>query len=458
MAMLTDVAYKNISHDTETKNGYIVKQNSPANSSGFAATLYQKGDEIVLAIRGTEPGDFYNDVIDADIGGLAADSIPSRQAVDMIEYIEWLLSSNKISKDQKLTIVGHSLGGALAQIASKMYPDLFDKCYTFNSPSGKNLYNTKIYIDGDAYFYKTSKEAEIIYLDKNGGKAIYNYQNSPMTTSVTDIRAKDFIAPIANLYGGERFGELIKVSGETHFITPMTKILYFYDFAISHGISEEFVTNYLSGYYKNIVSSIVSKSIADIAEKIIQDIDKTIGKAIGKSDIIDICQIYDTDKADFTLELIPFNASINQIFPDSNISIEKLYALVNLNNFIISDIDIPVYKELEKYKNEYSDNYIQDKAVMFKKALDGKAAINGIYFKDYESNLDLDTTQDFNGMYDEYHFGTNSNDTIEPIGTKISLDKNRIYALGGDDHIKAPNGSNYIEAGSGNDTISRVFF
>ena len=413
---------------------------------------------FVLAIRGTEPGDFYNDVIDADIGGLAADSIPSRQAVDMIEYIEWLLSSNKISKDQKLTIVGHSLGGALAQIASKMYPDLFDKCYTFNSPSGKNLYNTKIYIDGDAYFYKTSKEAEIIYLDKNVGKAIYNYQNSPMTTSVTDMRAKDFIAPIANLYGGERFGELIKVSGETHFITPMTKILYFYDFAISHGISEEFVTNYLSGYYKNIVSSIVSKSIADIAEKIIQDIDKTIGKAIGKSDIIDICQIYDTDKADFTLELIPFNASINQIFPDSNISIENLYALVHLNPFMITNIDSPAYKELEKYKDEYSDNYIQDKAVMFKKALDGKAAINGIYFKDYESNLDLDTTQDFNGMYDEYHFGTNSNDTIEPIGTKISLDKNRIYALGGDDHIKAPNGSNYIEAGSGNDTISRVFF
>lgn len=49
MAMLTDVAYKNISHDTETKNGYIVKQNSPANSSGFAATLYQKGDEICFS-------------------------------------------------------------------------------------------------------------------------------------------------------------------------------------------------------------------------------------------------------------------------------------------------------------------------------------------------------------------------------------------------------------------------
>ena len=125
---------------------------------------------------------------------------------------------------------------------------------------------------------------------------------------------------------------------------------------------------------------------------------------------------------------------------------------------MVTNIDSPAYKELEKYKDEYSDNYIKDKTVMFKKALDGKAAINGIYFKDYESNLDLDTTQDFNGMYDEYHFGTNSNDTIEPIGTKISLDKNRIYALGGDDHIKAPNGSNYIEAGSGNDTISRVFF
>lgn len=56
-------------------------------------------------------------------------------------------------------------------------------------------------------------------------------------------------------------------------------------------------------------------------------------------------------------------------------------------------------------------------------------------------------------MYDEYHFGTNSNDTINPIGTKISLDKNYIYTLAGNDNIIAPKGDNYIEAGSGSDTI-----
>ncbi|WP_169976010.1 calcium-binding protein [Campylobacter sp. RM16191] len=154
-----------------------------------------------------------------------------------------------------------------------------------------------------------------------------------------------------------------------------------------------------------------------------------------------------------SLDILTKDSSLASIFSSSSIPIENLYALINLNPFIVSGVSSEAYTELEKHKDEYSYSYITNKTKMLKLALDNKEPINGIYFKDYETNTDIDTTEDFNGMYDEYHFGTNSNDTINPIGTKISLDKNYIYTLAGNDNIIVPKGDNYIEAGSGSDTI-----
>ena len=457
--------------DNFSKDFVEIKSSKEDNLSGFQAVLYKniKTGEYILSVRGTQMtqmGDLLADI------ELAFNGTPHSQIGDMVEFINELKKETKdkdgntvspiIKQEDNITIVGHSLGGTLAQIASKIYPGLFDNCYTFNSPSGKNLYlySKEVLKDAEGkYFWIVDVQTNYkYYLDDAIGEALYNYQKSPMTTSATDIRAKDFFNLIADLHENDRFGELIEVSGETHFIAPMTKILYFYDFAISHGISEEFVTNYLSSYYKNIVSSMTGEGIANIAEKIIQDIDKTIGKAQGKSDIIDICQIYDSDKTNFTLELIPFNAPINQIFPDSNISIEKLYALVNLNNFIISDIDLPAYKELEKYKDEYSDNYVKDKSKMLQKVLISKA-VSGEYYKDYQSNIELKPLFDEYGQItdspnNQFIFGTNKNDDIENIKSKLNPDTHtKIYALAGDDNIKIVGGSAYIEAGSGNDTI-----
>ena len=464
----------------EQKNVFNSKfetiKSSPENSSsGFQAKLFKDKStgDYILSVRGTEfnpfsnPIETYKDLLKAD-GDLAFNNTPNSQVGDMVKFINELTKKEDehgnaitpiIKQEDNIAIVGHSLGGTLAQVASKMYPGLFDKCYTFNSPSGKDLYSKKVYKNVDEKYFWIEND-QIKYLDDNIGKAFDNYQNSPMTTSVTDVRAKDYFSMIANLRLKERFGDRIEVSGESHSSVDLTKILYFYDEMIKRRTSEKDITNYLSGFYQ-IPSKIFDnkKSVEHIASKTLNAINKIVnGNNAEQKDIIDIAIDFEKNNTKFSIEFIFSNGFNQSTFPNSSIPISALYALVHLNPFIVSGVDSPAYKELEKYKDEYSDNYIQDKAVMFKKALDSKAAINGIYFKDYESNLDLDTTQDFNGMYDEYHFGTNSNDTIEPIGTKISLDKNRIYALGGDDHIKAPNGSNYIEAGSGNDTMSRVFF
>lgn len=88
---------------------------------------------------------------------------------------------------------------------------------------------------------------------------------------------------------------------------------------------------------------------------------------------------------------------------------------------------------------------------MFESALNNSKNL-GAYFSDKETGITINQTQDFNGIFDEYHFGTNSNDTIVGIGTKSG--DNKIYALAGNDTIIASSGNNYIEAGSGSDIIN----
>ncbi|WP_170020305.1 hypothetical protein [Campylobacter sp. RM16190] len=208
-------------------------KDSPANSSsGFQATLFKDKStgEYILSVRGTEanifndPLEAFKDTIVAD-GNLALNDMPSSQTRDMMNFINELvygekngdevITPPKISFNDHITIVGHSLGGTLAQIASKMYPSLFDNCYTFNSPSGNNLNYHKIYKDSDGKYYWLGNEQINFkhYVEDKIGEAFHNYQNTSMTTSVTDVRAKDVLSMIANLWWKERFGERIEVSG-----------------------------------------------------------------------------------------------------------------------------------------------------------------------------------------------------------------------------------------------------
>lgn len=116
--------------------------------------------------------------------------------------------------------------------------------------------------------------------------------------------------------------------------------------------------------------------------------------------------------------------------------------MVNFNPFIVSNINSNAYDEIEKFKDEYSENYIKDKAKMFSELLGNHNGANlGTYYKDLQSGKELDLTQDFNGYYDEIVFGTNSNDNITNLGSKSG--EHKLYTLAGDDTIKLTGGSNY---------------
>ena len=157
-------------------------------ASGFAATLFQRGSEKVLAIRGTEPNSLdntYTDLIKADLQELGEYGMAISQAVSLYNYIQCLRAPSAksdvvqlqlharlipptpaecsgdyvtapgvppkfiwvtktytgkglgelIKYGDNLTLTGHSLGGHLAAIGARLFPTLFaNGAVTFNAP------------------------------------------------------------------------------------------------------------------------------------------------------------------------------------------------------------------------------------------------------------------------------------------------------------------------------------
>ena len=389
------------------------------NLVGFQATLYRDANtnEKILAIRGTDAEVSFNgldDILNDILLGTLGDNW---QTNDLQKFYNDMVETRILSSSDKLTVTGHSLGGYLAQLFTIANEDKISHTYTYNAPGLLGLTGTLLNLFG------TSN----IKSDK-----------------ITDILAKDGIN-FTNAMG-LNVGKEIQVSGDSHAIKDLTQILYFYDMAVSNGASENVVTNYLSGFY-NAQNSLLIGSVANIVQGTISKIDEIVrGNSNPNADIVEICNAYETNNVKFRLDLIAPTSSVTSIFSGSNLTTPALYALVNLNPFIVSNINSNAYSELEKYKDEFSENYIKDKAKMFEAVLKypNTKPVNFSYF-------DIKTKKE---LYSNYPgsigvFGTNLDETIQAR----SNFNNRIYALAGNDSIEGGKYNNYIEAGSGNDII-----
>ncbi|CZE48443.1 hypothetical protein [Campylobacter geochelonis] len=332
-----------------------------------------------MAIAGTNPYEFKDLLNDIYLGvkGKAYE-----QEISLESFYKNLINNGVIGKNEQIDVAGHSLGGFLAQIFLSRHKNIVDKTYTYNSPSiGGVVENIK----------KLFGDVQNIHSDK-----VYN------------IIAKN--GPIFTAAAGTHTGKNVEISQSGHGSIDLANKLSLYAMFIQadSNLNIEDMTKYCDAIDKSYFS-LYKKSI-DVFNKILNL--KSLGDY--RDDIINIKNnLNSTLDIDFLYSAL----LVNKNFSSSSLSTPALYALINLNPFIVSNINSSAYDEIAKFKDEYSTNYIKDKAKMLESALDNTKN-TGTYFSDKQSGVSLDLTQDFNNIFDEYHFGTNSNDTITSLGTK----------------------------------------
>lgn len=124
-----------------------ISQENAFSDSGFSATLFEdtqatsEDSEYIFAIRGSnEYRDYITDLKDIFMGK----SNPKEQYFDMLLFYKDCIKKGYITESTPLVIVGHSLGGALAQLFALSMVDTASKeviqeVYTFNAPGAKTL-------------------------------------------------------------------------------------------------------------------------------------------------------------------------------------------------------------------------------------------------------------------------------------------------------------------------------
>ncbi|WP_300856663.1 alpha/beta fold hydrolase [uncultured Helicobacter sp.] len=131
---------------TQAKNffeHYELLEYCPNTDSGFSATLFKdtkadsKDSEYILSFRGTEfkleqiqdlLNDYYIGTNNSDMNRVI------EQYFDMLLFYEETLKPLLQEKGiAKINVIGHSLGGYLAQLFALSYPSIINEVYTYNT-------------------------------------------------------------------------------------------------------------------------------------------------------------------------------------------------------------------------------------------------------------------------------------------------------------------------------------
>ena len=408
---MAELAYKDFTNQVGkvVNDKYKIIDISKNSLTGFYAVLFQntQTDEFTISFRGT------NDLF--DISSWYGEKTP--QYYDAVKFVADTLGRDNINKSN-LTFTGHSLGGILT---AQLSVEFSVKGYAYN-PFGANLLRYKDY----------KKYADIIKEWSDNNIYTISYQDEGILNG-------DILSNLLTNLAGSHIGNFIPILGKDkgfnaiggHSITTLNDAIKEYN-----DIVKKFDN---SCRYEDITNMYLSTAIihGNGYERVQEELSK-----IG---------VYGANNNSLHLDVITKDSSVTSIFSGSNLTTPALYALVNLNPFIVSNINSNAYSELEKYKDEFSENYIKDKAKMFEAVLKypNTKPVNFSYF-DIKTKKELYSNYPGSvGIQTDVVFGTNLDETIQAR----SNFNNRIYALVGNDSIEGGKYNNYIEAGSGNDII-----
>jgi hypothetical protein len=259
-----------------------VANHLPNTSTGFSATVFESVDnpgEYTLAIRGTEPSaQWTTDLTLADIADIGADGIALHQAIDLFNYYQQLITETGqqavqyeiyqgilpppegtdfiqlntgsgplsapeyrylrvsgpadglgvITDGATIDVTGHSLGGHLALIMSRLDPTRVDAVHTFNAPG----FDTGVIGSDDAeWFFSAMAQVETVATGSTTVGSAF-----PETKIHNLVVPEDLVSDIGTLPGGvsEYFSEVdnssaLHSSFTAHFMPPVVDSLAVYN-------------------------------------------------------------------------------------------------------------------------------------------------------------------------------------------------------------------------------------
>ena len=502
----------------------------PANSSGshndpesgFAATLFQRGTvgEKVLSIRGTEPaGDqLYLDLIKADISQIGFLGIAISQTVSLFNLVQrmkalpgqvgvqqlqlhttfaqpptanfvkvidpfsttrvpvfkyyWLEARNNgvgvggIYPGDSITVVGHSLGGHLAAMATRLFSETFSSAVVFNSAR---------------YDPPTSAALTSTFLNlfsQFGATPTAQFNNVSMFDSEDQTPGND-TSVVSSLIAGKLYGPLANVTTEenSHVIEP------FMDSLSLQALMCSMNSDMSSSDTGHVVEAISSK-VGDSDERLLQALYKALkGQELPLIDFQagltragdiqarqkfyeGLTALEDVVKGNPALHfdnLVGISASDLSNIARGSEALGYRYALKNLNPFaIIGDNTIYATQSANGELDLYNPS--TDKGALTDKWLQDRAALLGAVIKyNTEDRNDQVAPGDTNYFDAERQLTLRSRTATKGIGfAKAGVEltghmlgeEADLFGSGGDDKIVGALVRNYIEGGAGNDTIT----
>lgn len=117
---------------------WTVVAKSPDNTSGFQSYVFRNGNDLVVAVTGSQKDKLYQDWRGADLQ-IGLDHLPN-QILDAKSFLDSIKSNPRFA-DCNITLSGHSLGGGIVEALGSMEENSSITTYSFNGIGTKHLLN-----------------------------------------------------------------------------------------------------------------------------------------------------------------------------------------------------------------------------------------------------------------------------------------------------------------------------
>ncbi|MCP4143737.1 MAG: hypothetical protein GY752_00480, partial [bacterium] len=276
--------------------------------TGFSATTFRQGNQVVLAIRGTEAGQdqFWEDWITTNFNGIGNFGVAVDQAISLFNYIQRLRAPKgqavlqlemdyigfpltigyKISTNtdgiglgtlqlgDTIDVVGHSLGGHLAIVAKRLFPELINEVHTFNGANFNPF--------SEGFFTSVNEALEAVESDIRSADS-FNEINANITRYISEDSAPGDDAEVvaSAITGWIKPGQeiLLRTEMNSHSVGQIADDLTI--FKLLESLNPDLTMPVLTSLYDEVssVAELTQETLVEKLSKLLLDNDSDIAVA-----------------------------------------------------------------------------------------------------------------------------------------------------------------------------------